>query len=46
MQVMNVEDLFKKLVLVIVMCFLNFGLEDLWDLYGDLQCFLFRECGV
>ncbi|KAK0741672.1 Mus7/MMS22 family-domain-containing protein [Apiosordaria backusii] len=46
MQTMKIEDLLKKLALATVTRLLNLGLEDLRDLYGDLQHLSFRERGI
>ncbi|KAK0673461.1 Mus7/MMS22 family-domain-containing protein [Cercophora samala] len=46
MQAMKVEDLLKKLASAIVTRLLSLGLEDLRDLYGDLQRVSFRERGI
>ncbi|VBB83781.1 Putative Protein similar to C6B12.02c of Schizosaccharomyces pombe [Podospora comata] len=45
-QAMKVEDLLKKLASATVTRLLYLGLEDLRDLYGDLQRLSFRERGV
>ncbi|KAK4205657.1 Mus7/MMS22 family-domain-containing protein [Triangularia verruculosa] len=46
MQTMKVEDLLKKLAAATVNRLLSLGLEDLRELYGDLQRLSFRERGI